>query len=162
LLDPSRVIGPNDHQTGKGPQTLLQEWDRRKNSVALSCASPRFTPGGHRDDRAEHRGGKWLRRKRLARPARLERATSWFVAVNTFVDPTQLTNRELVFRIATWTQFWTHFPSPKANAGRLPTRHLPWAKNRRFQQLYPGCSTSILFNKLGNRFRSKTFLNGHN
>jgi hypothetical protein len=30
----------------------------------------------------------------LVRPARLERATSWFVAVNSFVDPAQLTSPE--------------------------------------------------------------------
>jgi hypothetical protein len=29
----------------------------------------------------------------MVRPARLERATSWFVAVNTFVDPAQLTSQ---------------------------------------------------------------------
>jgi hypothetical protein len=29
----------------------------------------------------------------MVRPARLERATSWFVAVNPFVDPAQLTAR---------------------------------------------------------------------
>jgi integrase-like protein len=32
-------------------------------------------------------------RKEVVRPARLELATSWFVAVNTFVDPVQLTNQ---------------------------------------------------------------------
>ena len=30
----------------------------------------------------------------MVRPARLERATSWFVAVNTFVDPAQLTGQK--------------------------------------------------------------------
>ena len=43
----------------------------------------------------------------LACPAGLEPATSWFVAVNTFVEPAQLTSLEPVSRVATWTQSWT-------------------------------------------------------
>jgi hypothetical protein len=54
----------------------------------------------HRRSHAESaaRGGRAesrdLLRKTVVRPARLERATSWFVAVNTFVDPAQLTSPE--------------------------------------------------------------------
>jgi hypothetical protein len=40
----------------------------------------------------------------MVRAARLERATSWFVAVNLFVDPAQLTARRMPKRRATWTQ----------------------------------------------------------
>jgi hypothetical protein len=45
--------------------------------------------------------------KIVVRPARLERATSWFVAVNPFVDPAQLTARRMPKEPATWTQCWT-------------------------------------------------------
>ena len=47
----------------------------------------------------------------LARPARLELATSWFVAVNTFVDPAHLTSTKALYGAATWNHFWTHIPS---------------------------------------------------
>src|SRR5262249_60701069 len=40
-------------------------------------------------------------------PAGLEPATSWFVAVNAFVDPPQLTTHKGCRRPATWTQSWT-------------------------------------------------------
>src|SRR5262245_25103738 len=61
-------------------------------------------PDGHwrRDGLA-----KLLMQQQLARPAGLEPATSWFVAVNLFVDPAQLTARETSELPATWTQSWT-------------------------------------------------------
>ena len=40
------------------------------------------------------RGGRANSLKRLVGPARLELATSWFVAVNPFVDPAQLTTQK--------------------------------------------------------------------
>ena len=40
----------------------------------------------------------------VAGPAGLEPATSWFVAVNLFVDPAQLTAQETSETPATWTQ----------------------------------------------------------
>jgi hypothetical protein len=64
---------------------------------------------------------------KLVRPARLERATSWFAAVNTFVDPAQLMAQEVPKRAATWTQCWTHGHSKSKcvwTSGRQPWLHL--------------------------------------
>ena len=65
---------------------------------AANCSRLFTGPGGP--------GCKLL--KTMVRPAGLEPATSWFVAVNTLVDPAQLTSLEPVFGVATWTQLATH------------------------------------------------------
>jgi len=65
---------------------------------------------------------------KVARPAGLEPATSWFVAVNPFVDPAQLTSLGLVSRVATWTQSWTQFPTLDTSLERSALRIAdPWA-----------------------------------
>jgi phosphohistidine phosphatase len=69
------------------------------------------------------------------RPARLERATSWFVAVDTLVDPAQLTNPGARFGAATWTQSWTQDFSPStgvspAQVAHLLTRICPLTRSR--------------------------------
>jgi hypothetical protein len=48
--------------------------------------------------------------------------TSWFVAVNTFVDPAQLTGPKDPKRPATWTQSWTqeHAADGAPYVDRLP------------------------------------------
>jgi hypothetical protein len=51
--------------------------------------------------------GVLTNRRLVARPAGLEPATSWFVAVNDFVDPAQLTTQRTPKRRTTWTQPWT-------------------------------------------------------
>src|SRR4029450_10679710 len=71
----------------------------------------------------------------LVRPARLERATSWLEAVNTFVDPAQLTNPGARFGAATWTQSWSQDYSPStgvspAQVAHLLTRICPLTRSR--------------------------------
>ena len=108
----------------------------------------------------ERAGGVWwgeAPQQSKVRPARLERATSWFVAVNTFVDPTQLTAQRIPKQATTWTQCWTHACSKSRctiSRGDL-VAHLPWAKTIRFSpflrvQRFPKVSTI-----LGICFRSK-------
>ena len=109
LLDPNRGTEFNNHQKGKWHKRFCKNEDRPKSSVALSWASPRLTPEGHREDRADNRGSKCLKGSDLVRPARLERATFWFVAVNTFVDMAQPTAQRTPKRAATWTPCWTQF-----------------------------------------------------
>jgi hypothetical protein len=64
-----------------------------------------------------------MNQQRLVRPAGLglrepkvkrtqEPAASWFVAVNPFVDPAQLTARRMPKWPATWTQSWTQARAP--------------------------------------------------
>jgi hypothetical protein len=45
--------------------------------------------------------------KTVVGPAGLEPKASWFVAVNGFVDPAQLTNQKGFETASTWTQSWT-------------------------------------------------------
>ena len=58
----------------------------------------------------------------MVRPAGFEPATSWFVAVNTIVDPAQLTGWKGLCSATTWTQSWTQriylaCPVPGASVG---------------------------------------------
>jgi len=92
---------------GKGhPAKSAHFWTQLRREHPKSAA---FRANRTRRSVASGQLAKLFRIKRLARPAGLEPATSWFVAVKTFVDPAQLTSFNEAERPATWTQLWTQF-----------------------------------------------------
>ena len=76
----------------------------------------------------------------MARPARLELATSWFVAVNAFVDPAQLTGPSELKRPATWTQSWTPIVAIRAR----PRATLKRALRHTRSASYPSKSSNLV------------------
>jgi hypothetical protein len=90
------IAGPNP---SSWTQAALKECDRKGLRVKGKSSAPSTTRTGELLVSRQMLNRIFSARKclmtvGLVRPARLERATSWFVAVNTFVDPAQLTAQE--------------------------------------------------------------------
>ena len=104
---------------------------RRLAWDSISLLDPMWPVGPSQHWKEKNRKGNRVTRVQVARPAGLEPATSWFVAVTDFVDPAQLTSQRTAKWCATWTQRWTQNlmeaePRSKSLLGRRV--HVPAAR----------------------------------